>query len=59
MVGIKDLIKGKDPMERYRGDNTLKTAVELVDRSGPTGYSGPFATLTKLSGVANPRSMSG
>ena len=41
-VIAKDLIGGRDPAERFKGENVFGTLSEIVDRSGLYGYLSPF-----------------
>jgi hypothetical protein len=42
-LAVKDMTRGKDPLERWGADKLGGTARELVDRSGMLGYLAPYA----------------
>lgn len=53
MLG-KDLINGRDPSERLKAENLMKTTHELVDRSGLLGWMSPYTDAAfKLSGIGS------
>jgi hypothetical protein len=42
VVLMKDVINGRDPMERFQEDKWGETAAEIVDRSGMLAYMSPY-----------------
>ena len=51
IMAIKDVMRGEDPAKRLEPGQELKTATELIDRSGLMGYLSPYVNSgLKLSG---------
>jgi hypothetical protein len=53
---MKDMLHGKNPMDRFKQENAVSTAYEIIDRSGMLGWTSPYvnatATLAGLGGAS-------
>lgn len=46
VVMLRDLRNGRDPMDRFKSENTTSTIHELIDQSGLLGWMSPYVDST-------------